>query len=516
MPVFYTNEVPFSSLNEFRSCSQITIQSPDSPDADSLAAAFALFLFFKSRGKKTAWLYAGESPFTKPCLLEMAKLFSLPITHDTAPKAISGPLITVGCCPGEGAVQLTAEKHAVFGCRPPSGGDTGVPGDIRPYLTSCSTLVYQMLRHEGFAISTQLGTALLFGLHSASNGFSEIRFPLDRDMKDEIPYDEALFKRLTRTNLSLNDLHIAAKALSALDFYSEEEAVISNVLPCDLEVLRFIGDLALHVHKVNIAITFFETKQWMQFSIRSDLRDVHAGRLAARMTGNGLGYGSGTREKAGGTIHCCKYQKRYGDRLPLDFFREELSRYRLGCDVIDCNAAPSNGSADLFATSLRAYQKRPLMQAFVRCSVLFPKNKQLLIRMLEGDIHIDVMPETYLMIGVLGEVYPIKKKVFDRLYEKTGVAPKMHLEYEPSVIAVDGKKRTPLLQHAEGCISREKRVLACLLQRPVKLFTLWDRDSYIEGEPGDWLVRQRPDKTDQYIVKSAIFSRLYRAVNNTR
>jgi phosphoglycolate phosphatase len=55
-------------------------------------------------------------------------------------------------------------------------------------------------------------------------------------------------------------------------------------------------------------------------------------------------------------------------------------------------------------------------------------------------------------------------------------------------------------------------VLARKLTRGVKLFTAWDADNDLQGEPGDWLVQIKSDPGDQYIVKGDIFPQLYRAV----
>ena len=49
----------------------IVIQSHDNPDADSLASGYALYCFFKSKGKKVRFIYSGRYKIQKSNLLLM-------------------------------------------------------------------------------------------------------------------------------------------------------------------------------------------------------------------------------------------------------------------------------------------------------------------------------------------------------------------------------------------------------------------------------------------------------------
>ncbi|MDL2320718.1 hypothetical protein LJC47_00005, partial [Desulfosarcina sp. OttesenSCG-928-B08] len=379
MPVFDTNEYPFTDLRPLLSHSHITLQSPDIPDADSVAAAFALYLFFTANHKPTEWFYAGKTAIDTPCLLEMVDVFDLPIRHIPSPAPCPGLLIRVGGCT-DGMHPVAAEEEALFACHA-SAANLPAASDIRPYLTACSTLVYQLLKNASFPVSRTLGTALRFGLYAASNSFTEIRFPLDKDMRDEVACDPVLFKRLANSNLRPRDLEIAAKALNTLDFSSENNCVISNVLPCDAEILRFITDLALHVQGVSIALAFYETAQGIRFSLRSALRDVHAGKLARRFTEKGRGSSGGTSEKAGGMMHRPPHTEdpsfpSTGMEL-VAMFQCYIDEYRNTCDIIDCIQmdTPSQTfvKSPLLPETFYAYQKLPVPHAFVICSHIFPR-----------------------------------------------------------------------------------------------------------------------------------------------
>jgi phosphoglycolate phosphatase len=129
--------------------------------------------------------------------------------------------------------------------------------------------------------------------------------------------------------------------------------------------------------------------------------------------------------------------------------------------------------------------------------------------MLEGDINIQVDGDTYLMIGIAGEVYPIHKDKFAASYEATSEKFAPSLEYPPVVLNWDTGQRIALLHVAKSCVGKGGLVWAKRLDRGAKVFTLWDRDSYFLGEPSDWLVSSFEDSADVYVVKAALFPSLY-------
>ena len=80
----------------------------------------------------------------------------------------------------------------------------------------------------------------------------------------------------------------------------------------------------------------------------------------------------------------------------------------------------------------------------------------------------------------------------------------------PSIIPRDMGARVSLDSLARSCVSKGGGyVRAQQLDRPVKLFTRWDNNNYLKGEPGDWLVAQSGE--DLYIVTKELFPRLYNA-----
>ena len=491
---------PFD-LTSLRSFRRVALCCPARPNADAIAAGYALYRYFTEQGCTPLLFYSGGENISEPGPLEMLSCLNIPLHRQPEHLAWDGLRIMVGHSDTSGSA---APKTVIF--------DNHVPvapleceHDIRPHLTACSTLMWDLLRKAGFSIDQNLAAGLLYGLYSASNGFSEIRFPLDRDMRDSLPHNKPLFDRLKRSCLRMEDLYHAAEALQGLQHHAEDGVLLINVLPGEPGVLRFLSDLALRVHGVDLALAFCETVAGVRFSLSSGTREIKASDLTASILAEGTGNGGGDREKGGGVIKA-QYPALTQDAGPLAFFQNAIRAHRGAYGVLDCHAEkpPAIGT-------LRAYQKRPITQAFVRCSRVFPKRSQLHIRMLEGDITLEVTPQTYLMIGIAGEVYPISLQTFTKAYTLSDTSPLLDTPYAPAVLDGNGG-RVELMAHAETCVSREGRVLARQLERGVKVFTRWDRESYILGEPGDWLICRKDNPRGVYIIKEHLFPRLYEAV----
>lgn len=64
-------------LKELAEYDPITIQCHDNPDADAIAAGYALCRYFDSLGKSTRLVYGGRNRIKKPNLLLMLKYLEI-------------------------------------------------------------------------------------------------------------------------------------------------------------------------------------------------------------------------------------------------------------------------------------------------------------------------------------------------------------------------------------------------------------------------------------------------------
>lgn len=484
----------------------IAIQCHNIPDADSLASGFALYCYFEAAGKQPLFFYGGP-PITKPNLLGMIEALEIPVQHAPKRKEWNGLLITVDCQHGAGNVARVTAPHVAVIDHHIQEKELPEQCDLRPWLGSCATLVWDLLRQESFPVDIRLGTALHYGLFTDTNGFAEVRHPLDRDMWDALTVDESILKRLKLSNLSRADLSQVSTALNDLAVDQQFRFALIPAPPCDPNILGFISDLSMQVDTVDLVVAYAHTPSGdVKFSVRTSARETKASELAAWLA-EGLGSGGGHREKAGGYIAGSKYQEKHGDTPFLTYCGDSVRNYCRAFKVLDClNPASLQGWPD--PEAMLAYRKLPVRQGFVLCSTLFEHRAELQLRMLEGDMDVRAGENTILMIGITGEVYHMEHAVFERNYRLLEEPYAPDFPYAPTVLNKDTGKRVSLLEHACACISTgTDTVKAMRLEERVKVFTRWDEDDYFTGNPGDWLVARSPE--DLYIVTASIFPQIY-------
>jgi phosphoglycolate phosphatase len=493
-------------LSDLLTYETVAIQCHNIPDADSLASGFGLYRYFEAAGKNPVFFYGGP-PVTKPNLLEMIGALNIPVQHAPERKEWDGLLITVDCQHGAGNMARVTAPHVAVIDHHIQEKDLPPLCDLRPWLGSCATLVWDLLKNESFPVDDKLATALHYGLFTDTNSFAEVRHPLDRDMWDALAIDETILKRLKLSNLSLSDLSQVSTALSDIAVDRDYRFAIIPAPPCDPNILGFISDLSMQVDTVDRALAYSTLPNGdVKFSVRTSVRETKASELAAWLA-EGIGSGGGHREKAGGYIAGSKYQERYGDKPMSVHCEESIREYCRAFRIVDC-ANPSGPHGWTNMQGMKTYRKLPVRVGFVPCSELFDGRCELQLRMLEGDMDVKADENSILMIGVMGEVYLMERGTFTRNYriEDEPYAPE--LPYAPTALNKNTGKRISLLEHARACTGLSTdAVKAVRLNERVKVFTRWDKENYFSGTLGDWLVGRSPE--DLYIVTAEVFEKIY-------
>ena len=182
----------------------IVIQCHDNPDADALASAYGLYMYFMEKGKQVETIYSGRNKIRKSNLVLMVEELHIPVKYvDSLEKPQL--LITVDCQYGEGNVThfdayevAVIDHHEMSGSLPPLS-------EVRSNLGACSTLVWQMLNEEGFDINThrELATAMYYGLFTDTNMLTEIAHPLDRDLRGAAKFGVAMVRKFREGSLCI-------------------------------------------------------------------------------------------------------------------------------------------------------------------------------------------------------------------------------------------------------------------------------------------------------------------------
>lgn len=501
-------------LSELLNYEKITIQCHDNPDPDALASAYGLFKYFESKGIDVRIIYGGRNPIQKANIKLM--MVSLGISAEyikDKDTVIEGLLITVDCQYKEGNVTPYKADEVAIIDHHQSTSLVAAPMsmvEIHPYLGSCSTLVWKMLKDEGYDIDSdkKLGTALYYGLMTDTGNFVEIHHPLDRDLMDVAVYDRTLVRQFCNSNISLDELRIAGVALMQYEYDEKRRFTLIGAEPCDPNILGLISDLALQVDTVDCNLVYNETLDGYKFSVRSCIKEVHANDFAEFLA-NQIGSGGGHTDKAGGFISKSKLERNYGNVKISEYFQNKVTEYFDDTEII--TAATYN----LDTSDMKEYAKKRLIVGYADPAEFLPLGTEVTIRTLEGDVNNVITGDYYIMIGIIGEVYPITKTKFEEAYNVVDAKFDCELEYEPTIRSKNDGIIHSLMQCARACQAKDAaHRLAKQLDHPVKIFTEWDEENYYLGKTGDFILCNINDCHDIYIVKKDIFFETYELVDN--
>lgn len=499
-------------LNELTKYNDIVIQCHDNPDADALSSGYALYWYLTKQGKTPRFIYRGHNRISKNNLIIMLEKLAVPISYEPDFDETPELLITVDCQYGQKNVTCSKAQNIAIIDHHQSTVELPALSEVRSNIGSCATVMWDMIREEGLSIDDDilLSTAMYYGLFTDTNKLSEVSHPLDRDMRDLLIINKSLVMEMVNSNISLEELKITGKAICDYKYNEKNKCIVIKAEQCDPTILGVISDFSLETVGVDESLAYYVSPQEIKFSVRSCVKEVHANELAAFLA-EGIGGGGGHITKAGGAIRPEKLVNLYDgskksvEELISEEFTKRLNTYFSMYRIIYAK------DATLDTSDMKIYEKIPQQLGCVRLTDVYPLNRVVEIRTLEGDINIKIEEDKYLMIGIAGEVYPITKekltssyKYIDTPYDKT-------FEYEPCIRDVFSGEKKGVLEYAKSVMSTgDVRIYAKPIDEYVKLFTAWDEEKYYSGGPGDYIAVREDDPHDIYIINGQLFDKLYK------
>ncbi len=495
-------------LNELLKYNNIYIQCHDNPDADALASAYGLYQYLKSNNINCYIVYGGRNQITKPNLKLMIDALHIPVNYlpEKADK-FDGLLLTVDCQYGQGNVTpLSAEQVACIDHHQPY---TSIPmQEIRPYLGSCSTLIWKMLLDEGYDVNSDkyLSTALYYGLMTDTSNFVESLHPLDRDMQDGIIYDKNLITRFVNSNISIKELEIAGIALIRHIYNDDHRFAVVHSETCDPNILGLISDLVVQVDKIDTCVVYNNAEGGFKLSVRSCIKEVKANELVEYLTEQ-IGSGGGHTDKAGGFIFENMYESLYPTINTETYFGLRMTKYFDETKIIYAS------DYNIDTGSMAKYKKSNNVLGCFIPDEYYPLGTKLTIRTMDNDIQLTVDGKNCVITDSDGNVELVSKAEYSAKYKLSADSYECPAKYMPSL---KSSKDNPGLQFEQcltACVPNEENVyLVKELDKDVKLFYLNNEDSYVLGKKGDYIACNESDTKDVFIVRRANFTKEYVAL----
>ena len=492
-------------LSDLLEYENIVIQCHDNPDADSLGAGFALYRYFKSKRKSVRLCYGGENEISQPSLLVMIKELGIPIEYLKSSPS-NGLLVTVDFQYGTtGNTMWDCENAAVIDHHDFKYLHEKVHyRKINNKFGSCCTVVWSLLSDEGIEkeLTPPASTGLYYGLYTDTAGFSQISYPVDRDMRDILDFDKDIFLKLINTDMSAENQQILDEAVKNYYFDEKNKTAVSMVKSCDNDLLGIVGDYLLNTENINVSVAYGTKAGGCKLSVRSKTNEVRADDLAQFIC-EGAGSGGGQRTKAGGFLS----EYLFDDEKSEDYnsyIINKINEYYCCYKIIYADTY----KADL--STMTKYVKRKVNIGAVRLSDFLRTGTPVIVRTLEGDLECISADDLYIMVGIDGEVYPIREKKFLATYEFTEGEPEYECEYEPTIHNTLTGEAYPISEYVKTCCAKgTSYIYAKQVNENIKVFTQWDNEKYLCGASGDFLAVREDDTSDVYMIQEDIFYRSY-------
>lgn len=285
----------------------------------------------------------------------------------------------------------------------------------------------------------------------------------------------------------------------------------------DTESLGQMCELLMQKELLELCVAYREDPSGCKFVVRSLSDTARADEVAGYLS-DSVGAGGGQQNKAGGFISAYLFQeerirneaeKEKNDKESKDdyykFLRKRLNQYFAEYQVI--RSEEYQPQLDLMGR----YEKKKIKLGVVRTVDFLKEGTPILIRTLEGDMECVSAEDLFIMIGIDGEVYPIRQEKFKHSYEFTDGKPEYDSEYEPVIHNMITDEEYHLTPYMKTCRAKGiSYIYAKQLRQPVKIFTQWDQSKYLKGSKGDYLAVRGDDFNDVYIIEKSVFLRSYK------
>lgn len=293
---------------------------------------------------------------------------------------------------------------------------------------------------------------------------------------------------------------------------NDKKIVVHEKYPFVLEMLDSasnVGSMPDEIKGVYIGI--LQKEDELKVYVKSNTNAIRAMEFIDYVFGD-YGIIDGNSENAEGTISRTILKAAIEESDMSDeetYMKNKCETYFSGTDVYFA------GKDDLDISRMMRYKKKRIPWAVVKTEDIAPEGAKLIIKSLENEGGTEVISgkDTYIMIGIRGEVYDINREKFVASYdisdEKLDVFESM-MEFMPAVEMVDGNGYVAIDELAFLCYPKDDNfIYAKEVEKRVKIFRMNREEEYFSGNKGDYIVARGDDLKDIYIIQREIFRETY-------
>lgn len=282
----------------------VYIQTHNFPDPDAIACAFGMQELLKTRGIASTICYRGKvdrysTEKMCQCLgIEMANIEEIAgclSEHDE--------VILVDAQKGNAnIIDIVGEEIICIDHHPIFEKQEYRFSDIRPEVGACASVIAQYFFENNIPIDERVATALTFGIRMDTKSLLRGASKLDMEMMYRLfEYsNQNLINSLENSNLYFEDLLAYSKAIYSIKVY-DNISFADTGRNCPEGLIASVSDFMLALVEVNFSIVYSRKDEGIKLSVRSELKELDAGKIAREALA-GIGNGGGHAEMAGGFV----------------------------------------------------------------------------------------------------------------------------------------------------------------------------------------------------------------------
>lgn len=280
----------------------VFIQTHNFPDPDALASAFGLQNFLKYYGVRSTLCYYGR--IDKLSTKRMLTTFGIEIfsKEELTDMKQDDFIINIDSQKyNANVMDLIGEEVACIDHHPTFIEVDYLYKDVR-IVGACASLIADYYVKCNVPIDENTATALCYGIKMDTADFTRGVTDLDVSMFAYLykHADREKFSAMFTNTMEFNDLKAYGAAIESIQIF-EQTGFAYIPFECPDALVAMISDFILSLNVVNVAVVYAVRDNGLKFSVRSELKEVNAGKITFEALKD-IGSGGGHQAMAGGSI----------------------------------------------------------------------------------------------------------------------------------------------------------------------------------------------------------------------
>ncbi len=281
---------------------EVFIQPHNVPDPDAIASSFGLQQLLAALGVEAVIVY--EDDIEKANSLSMLSAFGIDMRLASSVHTLGAEDWTVLVDvqkENSNVTNLVTDEVACIDHHQYNGPKGYRFEDVRPAIGSCSAIIAEYFQEAAVEPSSNVATALLYGILMDTDNLTRGVSGLDIDMFYWLykHVDISRINELKANQITARDLQDYARAFEGVEVYGEIGFL--RLENANDSLLGAASDIVITVAGVNVVVSYAVRDAGIKYSTRSVTPRVNAGDLVRHIV-DGYGIGGGHDSMAGGFI----------------------------------------------------------------------------------------------------------------------------------------------------------------------------------------------------------------------